>query len=604
MPRIAEESIRKVAEAIDIVELIGGYFPLKRAGTTFRALCPFHTEKNPSFHVNPSRQTFHCFGCGAGGGAFRFVMDYEHIDFPNAVRKLAQRAGIILVEDNDPKEQFRRDERARLIDLHREAAAWYHSNLLGGHDADHARSYLKKRGLTREIAVKWQLGYAPGGWESFRNWALNRGFTRAELLLGGLLTLREGDLRGGYDRFRDRLIFPIRNDFGDVVAFSGRLLNDSEKEAKYVNSPETPIFSKGRVLFGLDKSKRPLIERSSAVVLEGQIDLISAFEHGVKNVVAPQGTAFTADQARLLRRFVERVILCFDSDIAGQNAVERSLPSLLAAGLEVRVAKLPPGEDPDSLIRNRGVEAFLEHINGAKDFFDHSIGRAIESAGGSLGPREKAVLARQLGGYLALLPEVALIETTTTHVASRLGITEAALRDAAAQNPVTLQVKQGDGREVTVSQDRIKVSASTELICRLALISTEAREWLASQTPFAPEDLDPELSLLKKLLPPLSNLHSPSPATILALIPSELQPLVSSWELEKMPVSPVSTLQDAIRNLRLSDLKKKQSSAALQLRIPDLSPEKIISVQKEILDLQQKINDLSAPAFPVLTSPR
>ena len=599
MPRIAEESIQKVADANDIVEIIGGYFPLKRAGTSFRALCPFHKEKSPSFHVNPSRQSFHCFGCGAGGGVFRFVMDYEHVDFPNAVRKLAQRAGIVLVEDNDPKEQSRRDQRSRLLELHKEVSAWFHTNLLRTREAEHARAYLKRRGLTKEIAVDWQIGYAPAGWEILRNWAIARGFTRDELLQGGLLTAKEGDNQGGYDRFRDRLMFPIRNDYGEVVAFSGRILreNDSQREAKYVNSPETPVFSKGRVLFGLDKSKRPLIEAGEAIVLEGQIDLISAFEHGVENVVAPQGTAFTTEQARLLRRFVESVILCFDSDTAGQNAVERSLPALLAAGIEVRVASLPAGEDPDSLIRGKGVETFREKLIGSSDFFDHTIGRAMAESGDAFGPRERAAVARKLGGYLALLPEAALRETTSAHVASRLGLSVAALREAAEKNPVTLPEDDPRGPAGGAStRGQLKVSASTELICRLALLSPEVREWLSAQTSPTPGSLDPELGLLKELIPSLEGLRDPSPSTILALIPSDFQSLVSGWELEKMPASPLAAVQDAILNLQLLDLKKRQTAAALQLGAPGLTTEKMMAVQKEILDLQRMFNDLFAPA--------
>lgn len=599
MPRIAEESIRKVADASDIVEIIGGYFPLKRAGTSYRALCPFHKEKSPSFHVNPSRQSFHCFGCGAGGGVFRFVMDYEHLDFPGAVRKLAQRAGIVLVEDNDPKEQSRRDQRSRLLELHRETSAWFHINLLRNRDAEHARSYLRRRGLTKEIAVAWQIGYAPAGWETFRNWAMAKGFTRDELLQGGLLTAKEGDTQGGYDRFRDRLMFPIRNDYGDVVAFSGRILNDSQKEAKYVNSPETPVFSKGRVLFGLDKSKRSLIEAGAAVVLEGQIDLISAFEHGVTNVVAPQGTAFTAEQARLLRRFVERVILCFDSDTAGQNAVERSLPALLAAGIEVKVARLPTGEDPDSLIRGKGVDAFREKLEGSRDFFDHTIECALDASGGSLGPREKAVVANRLGGYLNLLPEAALRETMSTHVAARLGLSVASLIEAGKRNPVTLPEEIPSPTPSSSKEAPTQVSASTELICRLALISPEVRAWLRSGPSPSPRELDPELSLLEELLTPLETLESdvpPSPSAILALLPHSLQALVARWELEKLPPDPLGTVRDALRRMHLLQLKKRQAEVAIELGKPDLTSSQIVAIQKEILDIQALINDFSAPA--------
>jgi DNA primase len=607
MPRIAEESIRKVADASDIVEIIQGYFPLKRAGTSWRAICPFHKEKSPSFHVNPSRQSFHCFGCGAGGGVFRFVMDYEHLDFPSAVRKLAQRAGIVLEEDNDPAEQQRRDLRGRLMELHRETSAWFHLNLLRNREADHAREYLRRRGIPKETAVTWQIGYAPAGWETLRNWALEKGFTREELLQGGLLTVREGDERGGYDRFRDRLMFPIRNDYGEVIAFSGRILNDSQKEAKYVNSPETPIFSKGRVLFGLDKSKRPMIEAGEAIVMEGQIDLISAFEQGVTNVVAPQGTAFTPEQARLLRRFVERVILCFDSDTAGQNAVEKSLPALLSAGIGVRVASLPQGEDPDSLIRKQGVESFRALLSGSVDFFDHAIGRSEREAitrSGTFGPREKAAIGGRLASYLALLPEAALRETTTSHVGSRLGLSAAALSEAAAKNPLTLSDQEEPRPQDTVRQTPVRVTASTELICRLALLSPDVREWITLQTAPSPVDLDPELALLPELLDPLRDLPEPSLPTVLALIPERLQPLISSWEFEKMPASPLAAVQDAFRNLHLNLLKKQQQSAGLLLRTPGLTKEKLLSIQKEILDLQGKINDLSAPATSALPALR
>jgi DNA primase len=597
MPRIAEESIRKVADASDIVEVIQGYFPLKRAGTSYRAICPFHKEKSPSFHVNPSRQTFHCFGCGVGGGVFKFVMDYEHLDFPSAVRKLAQRAGVVLQEDDDPADQNRRDQRGRLIELHRETAAWFHLNLLRSRDADQAREYLKRRGISKETAVAWQIGYAPAGWETLREWAVSKGFTREELITGGLLTVKEGDERGGYDRFRDRLMFPIRNDYGEVVAFSGRILNDTQKEAKYVNSPETPVFTKGRVLFGLDKSKRPLIEAGEAVVMEGQIDLISAFEHGVTNVVAPQGTAFTADQARLLRRFVERVILCFDSDTAGQNAVEKSLPALMAAGIGVKVATLPTGEDPDSLIRKQGAEAFREFLKGAVDFFDHAIDRAERDADArsGFGPREKAAVGGRLAGFLALLPEAVLRETTSAHVGARLGLSPVALAEAASRSPV---VPPDDGAPPSTPPSiPRKVSASTELICRLALISPEVRNWLESQTDPSPSRLDQELTLLDELLPPLRDLESPSLPEVMACIPAHLQGLVSSWEFEKMTASPLDVAQDAIRNLRLNNLKKQQQEAVLKLKNPNIDREKMLSLQKEILDLQVKLNDLFAPAI-------
>ena len=389
VPRISEETIQRVAEANDIVEVISSYFPLKRAGTSWRALCPFHREKTPSFHVNPQRQSYHCFGCGAGGTVFRFVMDYEHVDFPSAVRRLAQRAGVPIVEEAGSAQDDRTVLlRKRLLALHAEAAAWFHENLLNSPNAEAARTYLQSRKISErncQIVAAWLCS----GISKF----FARPSAQPPILLGGNHAERVGRGKGGRTRipgwragrpacshvFAARLMFPIRNDYGEVIAFSGRVLDPAAKTAKYVNSPDTTLFNKGRVLYGLDKSKRALIEANTAIVCEGQIDVISAFEAGVRNVIAPQGTAFTSEQARLLRRFVESVILCFDSDQAGQKAIGRSLPALLGCGLEVRVALLPEGEDPDSLIRSKGVDPFREIVNAAPRFFDYALERLAQN---------------------------------------------------------------------------------------------------------------------------------------------------------------------------------------------------------------------------------
>src|SRR5206468_11168259 len=363
MGTIPSETIEQIAAANDIIEVIGSYFPLKRAGANFKALCPFHQEKTPSFTVSPSRQTFHCFGCGAGGSVFRFVMDYEHTDFPSAVRKLAARAGIMVVETRGVEDGDRRYEARRtLLKLHADAAEWFHENLLKRDVGEPARKSLKHRGITAETAKHWQLGYAPDEWDAFGAWARARGYHNRDLITSGLAKTRDdaerapGDRSSAYDRFRGRIIFPICNDVGEVIAFSGRLLTEAEGEATYLNSPETPLFRKGNVLFGLHRTKRALIEANCAVVCEGQLDLISLFEAGITNVVAPQWTAFTENQARILKRFVNEVVLCFDSDTAGAKAAERSLDALLENDFIVRVIELPPGEDPDSLIRRERRE--------------------------------------------------------------------------------------------------------------------------------------------------------------------------------------------------------------------------------------------------------
>src|SRR3989442_207027 len=369
MGTIPSETIEQVAAANDIVEVISSYFPLKRAGANFKALCPFHQEKTPSFHVSPQRQTFHWFGWGVGGSVCRFVMEYEGLDFSSAGRKLAARVGIPIAEERASADEDQQHEARRtLLKLHSEAAEWFQENLLKKQLAEPAREYLKNRGIDKQIAKNWQLGFAPDSWDAFLKWALEHGYSRSQLLQSGLVKPRDEERPGNevYDRFRGRIIFPICNDVGEVIAFSGRLLESDPQVAKYLNSPETPLFQKGRVLFGLHKTKRALIEANCAIVCEGQLDLISLFEAGILNVVAPQGTAFTEYQARILKRFVTEVVLCFDADAAGKKAAERSLDALLQNDLIVRVAEIPAGEDPDSLVRREGKEKFEKRVRSAQ----------------------------------------------------------------------------------------------------------------------------------------------------------------------------------------------------------------------------------------------
>jgi len=349
VPQLAPELIDQINAANDIVEVVSGYFPLKRTGAVWKAICPFHDERTPSFTVNPQRQIFKCFGCGAGGGPIRFVMMYENLGFVDAAKKLAERAGIRVEQGMmSAEDEERVSMRRRLLALHAEAAEYFHLHLMKKPSAQVARDYLKGRGMGSDVARSWKIGYAPDAWDAMAAFGRDRGFDRDELLESGLVKLRDEDRPQGdfYDRFRGRVMIPICNDTGEVIAFSGRVLEKDAKAAKYMNSPETMLFTKGAVLFGLHKSKRALIDKSSAIVCEGQLDLITAFESGVQNVVAAQGTAFTDRQARKLKQYVEEVVLCFDSDAAGEKAAERSLSALLSANLAIRVVTMPAGEDP------------------------------------------------------------------------------------------------------------------------------------------------------------------------------------------------------------------------------------------------------------------
>jgi DNA primase len=564
--RISEETIQRVAEANDIVEVIGSYFPLKRAGTSWRALCPFHREKSPSFHVNPQRQSYHCFGCGAGGTIFRFVMDYEHLDFPAAVRRLAQRAGVPVVEEAASAEDDRSHAlRKRLLALHAEAAAWFHSNLLKAPAAQEARDYLKSRAVSLDIAKSWLLGYAPDSRNALTDFLRGRQFSAEEIVQSGLAAARdaerevEADVQDPqlYARFRGRVIFPIRNDYGEVIAFSGRVLDPGAKSAKYVNSPETPLFTKGRVLYGLDKSKRALIEANAAIVCEGQLDLISAFEAGVQNVIAPQGTAFTPVQARLLRRFVESVILCFDSDQAGREAIDRSMPALLECGLDVRVASLPEGEDPDSLIRRRGVSRFREVIDGAPGFFDHSLERLAQE--GTLdNPAGKSSAARQLGPLVATIKDPVLREATANRICARLGITQTAF--AANLKPIAPAAT----IDSTESSKAIPLPLNEGLrqLCRLGLMHAESRAWLRSRPQLPYDILGEGGKLLEKILNSSLPLEKP---TARAAFTSDLSPqeemTVARLDLDRMPDDPLRLTKDEWSGLSVQHLQERNKQA-------------------------------------------
>jgi DNA primase len=614
MGTIPSETIEQIAAANDIVEIIGSYFPLKRAGANFKALCPFHQEKTPSFVVSPSRQTFHCFGCGAGGSVFRFVMDYEHTDFPSAVRKLAARAGITVVEKfragEVGDEERGRELRQRLLKLHAEAAQWFHENLTNREVGEEARKYLRARGITVEIAKCWQFGYAPDEWDAFGSWARGRGYDLRDLIASGLVKMKdEGEsspdqsksrtgLQRSYDRFRERIMFPIRNDVGEVIAFSGRLLKDGEGAAKYVNSPETPLFRKGSVLFGLDKSKRALIEANCAVVCEGQLDLISLFESGITNVVAPQGTAFTESQARILKRFVSEVVLCFDADAAGTKAAERSLDALLQNDLIVRVAEMPVGEDPDSLVRREGKEAFERRIACARDFFDYWIERETANVDlASFGA--KIQLARRLAETVSRVRDPVMRGEVMSKISARLGV---AAQDFEALVSSQRRAETFSARDHSPKSDATGAIAPAprhdiSMLCVLALRDETAREFLRQQN--WPEILThvPDGEILGRILE--SDLR-PGDAPSLNAFMVRLSPaderLVSSWLLQKMPANAGAMAEKWWVGIRQAVLRRQLSVATNQIKLPELSTGDVINLQKQILDLQEQLHELSQPA--------
>ena len=415
MSFIPDEIIAAVLKASSIVEVIEGYLPLKQTGRYYRALCPFHTEKTPSFTVNPERQIFYCFGCGEGGDVFRFLMRREGFTFPEAVRYLAQRAGIAIPE----KGRSRREEgRLRLYEIQRLACDFFREVLQG--DAE-ARTYLSRRGVGDELMERFQLGYAPAEGEGLLRYLTQRGVPGAQIEAAGLTLPRQGG-RGHYDRFRGRVMIPICDPTGKIVGFGGRALKD--QEPKYLNSPETPIYKKGSHLYGLHLASRTIRETNVAVVVEGYFDVITLHSVGVTHAIASLGTALTLEQVTLLRRYAEKVILVFDPDRAGVQAAWRGLELLVGEGVGTTVATLPEGKDPDSFVRESGKDAFLSRMAAAQDLVDFLLTRAEERTG-LTGIEEKAEAARQVLRLLAKMQEGVRRAKYVQKLAERIGVSEA-----------------------------------------------------------------------------------------------------------------------------------------------------------------------------------
>ncbi len=365
MPLIPEAILDEIQSRADIAEVIGRYVPLKRAGRHLKACCPFHQERTPSFMVNPEKQVYHCFGCGAGGNIFSFLMQHERLTFPEAVRQLAEQVGVRVPTEGAEPRNGAREELAILLE---KTCDYFERMLADAESGRQARDYLARRGIGSDTAKRFRLGLSPTGWDGLVRVANTKGVPLERLEAAGLAVKGQS---GHYDRFRNRLIFPIADARNRVVGFGGRSLDG--QEPKYLNSPETVLYSKGRHLFGLAQARAAIIERKTAIVVEGYFDCIALAEGGFPETVSPLGTALTTDQVRLLKRYVERVILAFDPDAAGEAATLRGIELLLEEGLEVHVAELPQGLDPDEVLRAYGREKFERLLAESPSLFETLI---------------------------------------------------------------------------------------------------------------------------------------------------------------------------------------------------------------------------------------
>ncbi|MBI4039839.1 DNA primase, partial [Candidatus Daviesbacteria bacterium] len=409
-----------IKQRVNVVDLIQEYLPLKKAGVNFKASCPFHQEKTPSFMVSPERQIWHCFGCGKGGDIFKFLMEKEGMTFPEALEMLAKKAGVVLTRRQEAGEG--KDRKQRLFDANTKAAEFFHFILTKHQLGKAALDYLHKRGLTAATIEEFNLGYAPNSWESLTNFLLKHSFKTGELIEAGLVVPSKSS---GYDRFRGRIIFPLISTRNQIVGFSGRVLDSAEP--KYINTPQTPVFDKSSYLFGLNLAKAEIKNRNQAVLTEGEMDMILSYQAGVKNVVASKGTALTAGQIELIKKYTDTILLCFDMDLAGDSASRRGIEMADTAGLNIKVIQVPDGKDPAELVV-KDVKQWLRAVDGAEPIYDYYL-RSVSTRFDPKGAEGKKRIGAELVPIWAKISDNLTREHYIQKLAALLEVEESVIRD-------------------------------------------------------------------------------------------------------------------------------------------------------------------------------
>jgi len=462
----------QIKERIDIVELIREYVPsLKKAGTSWKAQCPFHQEKTPSFIVSPSKQIWHCFGCSKGGDVFGFIRETEGVEFGDALRLLAKRAGVKL-ERQDPKAE---SERTRMLDMLRLSANWYHQALLKAKSGDIARDYLEKRGVKSETQATWLLGFAPDSWEGLTTYLRSRGYQDHEITKAGLASATD---RGGlFDSFRNRLMFPITDVHGSVIGFTARKLNEEDIGGKYINTPETSVYHKSSVLYGLSKAKQEIRKQDIAVIVEGNMDCISSHEAGITNVVASSGTALTHEQIQLLKRYTKNIALAFDPDIAGQDALMRGLEIAWRADMSISVISLPEGVDPDDLIKT-DPNKWEQYIKNREQLMDWVFGAVAKEhdLNTALGKKHAAAI---LLAWIARIPDP--IEQThyVQQLAGLIRVDEQLLRSVLAKKYQHTTANRGVEEQTPAQEPAHNILEQTSIRLLALLVASKSQDTIS-----------------------------------------------------------------------------------------------------------------------------
>ncbi|MBK9332525.1 MAG: DNA primase [Ignavibacteria bacterium] len=402
---IPHDKISEIAQANDIIEVISGYIQVKKRGNSYLALCPFHQDKNPSLHISQQKQVYHCFSCKAGGNVFSFIENYEHVTFIDAVKKLAEKAGIALVFDSNSPDTS--SEKSRLYEINKSAAIYFRNNIndLKSSEKELVTGYLDSRGLDKKTVNKFGIGYSYKSWDGLLHHFTEEDiFTPEEVEKSGLIIKKEDSKNTYYDRFRGRLMFPIFNEYDKIVGFGGRKLYEDDLGGKYINSPESKVYSKSRILYGLNFAKEKIRYYDYVILVEGYMDVIALYKNEIENAVASSGTALTEEQTRLLSRYTKNVYLLFDSDMAGIKAAKRGIELLLETGFDISIISLPFGEDPDSYIKNNGKKEFDKRIQERMSFINF-IAEYYRKENKLESVEEKTIFIKEMIGYIAKIPD-------------------------------------------------------------------------------------------------------------------------------------------------------------------------------------------------------
>ncbi|MDW8348692.1 MAG: DNA primase [Verrucomicrobiae bacterium] len=596
MPGISKETIDRIRAAANIVEIIGSYVPLKRAGKEYRALSPFNKEKTPSFYVDPVKGLFKCFSSGHGGDVFKFIMLYENVDFPAAVRLLAQRLGIPVEESSlSPQEQEKTQLRDTLLRLHSDVAAYWSHLLHNAPEAKPARDYLTLRRIPLSLAREFSLGFSLPLRDHLLTWAKQKGYPISVLRLSGLFAENEQS-KQLYDRFRNRLTIPIFNESGQPIAFSARLISQQDNAPKYLNSPDTPLFQKGQTLFGLHKAKRSILETGFALLCEGPLDLIRCHQYGFTNSVATQGTAFSENQARLLRRFTQEIVLCFDSDRAGESATLRSLEILLSLDFDVRIVTLPQGHDPDSFLSEHPPDTFQQLISNAPHYIDHFTNKILTTFPVET-PQGRAQATDALLNLLRHVTHPVKREAYTLTLAARLQIPQyillerlKALPPSPTPPPHTSNLSEAN---------EITLHPVVEHLTAFLLAYPEYCPHLARLIPQESFDFVTGGHLLRRLL----ELHSQdlwdTPESLMHLLTDEAEKnTLARLALRPPDITPNAHdpyFHDLILQLKRQILHYRISILEQEIKSQLLSPQALSQKTKELLDSRRALANLLRP---------